>query len=144
MIYVYAGLAGIIAALSGIVWYQGHRVQRLQTEIAMMQQLARAQAEHAKEVEHAVEQHNESVLAEFQQRIADSDAHGRDLARRLFQALSRGSPVPPRTDQPQPVAAGPVATGPSTIEPALAAYDAACQRDAAQLNSLIAEIERQL
>ena len=149
MMYVYAAILATFLALGGWGSYEHHEAQKAEQRlrdferdtavaVAKQEQIYKAQAA-------AQEKANDAAILNLQTTVHDAELRGADLARRLrLAAAGRPNPMPQAQDQPG--AAGPAREppGPSAADEALARYDAACQRDAARLGTLIEELQPQL
>lgn len=139
---------GIIGVFLGSLWFCWSSWQNCRIDLAeykatvAAQGAAQAQAVHDREA--AQEAANAVTYAQLQARIADSDSRGADLAGRLRQALNRASALSKATDIGPIVIPARVPEGTGDIERALAGYDGACQRDAARLGAIQAELAGQL
>jgi hypothetical protein len=135
--------AGVLFAMGlyvGTRWTQG----RWDAATVAQAQLVAQVAAQDEAKEHAQQKANEERINALQKVLAESAANGADLAGRLRAYRARTCPVPAAPGEPT-VTAGPgVATAPAGPDAALAAYDAGCQRDAARLAALSAEIRAQL
>jgi hypothetical protein len=159
---IYAKLAAVLVAVVSLFsagWYfSGLRgAKALEAAQARYAQSAAAQAQaalvalnQARAKEQATANRNDGVVRDLQSQIDVADAHGTVLATRLRDALAsadRARTVSEDSDQRAATAGAALAASQSRIDAitrATAAYDSACQRDAANYAALIAEITPQL
>lgn len=98
--------------------------------------------------EKTANENNSKVIDGLHAQLSAGDVASVSLAARLRLAENRTSaarcPVPAGNDRPGVTVATDLASGPSGLDLRIAAYDAACQHDAASLAALIAEIKPQL
>ena len=134
--------AGVLFAMGlyvGSRWVQGRwDADRL----AQAQAVERILADNAAKAR-AQEIANEKTITDLHKTVADSDARGTDLAHRLRAYQLRTCPVPKAPDQPGAAPASGEPSGSGAVEQAVADLAAACERDAARLNALTAEVTRQ-
>ena len=99
-----------------------------------------------KEKDDATLDRNKTTISDLMAATRDASARGDSLAQRLSVALARRCPVPESTDRPAatPPSGESAAPDSAGILAALSQYDAACQRDAARLDALNAELAPQL
>jgi hypothetical protein len=150
MIYVWAAIAGLIFTMGGIIAYERHgKVEAIASLTAYKQSVAVTTAKAIQERDDKIaaqEKANALIVSNLQATLGESAARGIDLARRLRIATATvsGHPVQGAGIQPDPVAASGVPQGAPGVDESLARYDAACQRDSARLDALIAEVKGQM
>lgn len=145
--YVAAALAAVLLCWRIVAWHDGYkrteaaekaleaseaRVAVLQRERALIDQ-ARAQAAvKAEQDKRAAAE----VERELQDKLAKSDAYGRDMARRLHNAFAgRGAVSAPAAAPGEPASAPGEPAGDGAIEAATADALSACKRDSDRLGA---------
>jgi len=146
------GLAALAVA-AGVLWLRGHWIEVGEARIQAQwdRNLADIAALAAKtEIDNAArlleaQERNRGILDDYQKRIADSDARGLDLARRLrdAKASARRGAVPQACSEP---GTAPASGTPVDDEITRVAGDALaeCMRNADRLDALLGEIKPQL
>ena len=147
--YIYAAILGVIVALGGAAMWERHgRAVAEQALVAYKQDaaltVARAEQQAADKIA-AAEKLNAKTLSDLNADLSGATARADSLSKRLLAYAAHGSgPMPQGGGQPGTAAPSGVSTVSGPVDVALAGYDAACQRDAARFNALIAELTPQL
>ncbi|MCC6196804.1 MAG: hypothetical protein IT518_20310 [Burkholderiales bacterium] len=159
MIPLWWRLGAIAAALlvglavgGTVAWkWQASRVSHAEARMAELQRgaetAARQELQRQAEREARARANNDRLRKERDDAIRDADARGADLAARLLDAradAARSRALSEAGDRQRALDAADFARREGEIARAVAAYDAACQRDAAQLIALIGQLEPQL
>jgi len=113
-----------------------------------VQKAADAQIAQATAERDAAIQSNEVITRDLQAQLSATQSNADSLLKRVrdYEAslAAYRSTVPKAAGQPGTAAPGGESEGAASLDRRIAAYDAACQRDAIRLDKLIAEISPQL
>jgi len=150
MNYIYGVVLVLIAFLGWEVKHQHEGRVKAQLELrdyrtAQAQAVADAQRDAAEKLKQA-ETNNATIMADLQGKLDGSDKRADDLSHRLQLALAHPHPgsLPQVPDQPPAPSPSGESGGAEAARLAFAAYDSACQRDAARLDALIGEARPQI
>lgn len=108
-------------------------------DAAVAKQLAELEA-----TARATRARNEAILDAYTSKLDTITADRDSLARRMHDYQVRERALSSAADQRGAVAGAEEPSGPREVDAAFDAYDNACRRDAAQLEALIRQIQRQL
>ena len=150
MNWIYGGVLVLIAFLGWEVKHQHAGKVAAQLELRDLR-TATAQAVADQVVENerklkAAGENNATIMADLQGKLNLSDSRANDLSHRLQLALAHPHPgsLPQVPDQPPAPSPSGESGGAEAARLAFAAYDSACQRDAARLDALIGEARPQI